>query len=149
MLLNVTGFESGKTVQIRIYNVTTAIEVVAWTATGVSERADGQGYSTYYYDYAVVSGDKYIVNWKDNSTPVNTASEGINEKQSGVALDSTVAKEVTLTTQAAKIAFIEKWINNKLVEGPIGTWKLYDDDNTTVLKTWTWNTETLTRSKAV
>ena len=66
-----------------------------------------------------------------------------------VALDSTVAKEATLSSQSAKVAFIEKWINNKLIESPVGTWKLYDDDGTTVLKTWTWNTETLTRSAAV
>lgn len=95
MLLSVTGLESSKTVKVRIYNVTTATEVVAWTATGVSERADGQGFSTYYYNYAVVSGNEYIVDWKDNSTPVNTASEGIDAKQSGTALDSTVAKEST------------------------------------------------------
>lgn len=37
MLLSLTGFESSKTVQIRIYNVTTSTEVVAWTATGVSD----------------------------------------------------------------------------------------------------------------
>lgn len=85
MLLSVSGFTSTKTVQIRIYNVTTAIEVVAWTSIGVSERADGQGYSTYYYSYALVAGSEYIVDWQDNSTPVATASEGINVLQSGVA----------------------------------------------------------------
>lgn len=47
------------------------------------------------------------------------------------------------------IGFIQKWILNKLVEGPSNTWKLYDDDNTTVLKTWTWDPTTTTRSKAV
>ncbi|MBI5903915.1 MAG: hypothetical protein HZB84_10600 [Deltaproteobacteria bacterium] len=47
------------------------------------------------------------------------------------------------------IGFIQKWILNKLVEGPANTWKLYDDDSATVLKTWTWDPNTTTRSKAV
>lgn len=85
MLLSVSGFESGKTVQVRIYNVTTATEVVAWIPTGVVERADGEGYSTYRYIYATVSGDEYIVDWKDNSTPIVTASEGISSAQTRVA----------------------------------------------------------------
>jgi len=37
----------------------------------------------------------------------------------------------------SKLTFIEKWILNKLVESPTGTFTLYDDDGTTVLKTWT------------
>lgn len=62
--------------------------------------------------------------------------------------DTEIIIDASVSTQTVKIAFIEKWINNKLIEGPVGTWKLYDDDNITVLKTWTWNTGTLTRSKA-
>lgn len=85
MLLSVSGFPSTKTVQIRIYNFTTTTEVVAWTATGVSERADGEGYSTYYYNYSLTAGSEYIVDWKDNSTPINTASESISLLQSEVA----------------------------------------------------------------
>lgn len=46
-------------------------------------------------------------------------------------------------------SFIHKWILNKLAESPTGTWKLYDDDGVTVLKTWTWDSGTKTRSKAV
>lgn len=85
MLLSATGFPSSKTVQIRIYNFTTTTEVVAWTSIGVSERADGEVYSTYYYNYSLTSGSEYIVDWKDNSTPVNTASEAISLLQSEVA----------------------------------------------------------------
>ncbi|MFQ5465540.1 MAG: hypothetical protein ACE5EI_06395, partial [Thermodesulfobacteriota bacterium] len=33
-------------------------------------------------------------------------------------------------------SFIHKWILNKLVESPTGTFTLYDDDGTTTLKTW-------------
>lgn len=46
-------------------------------------------------------------------------------------------------------SFIDKWITNRLVEDPSGTWKLYDDDNVTVLKTWTWDSAAKTRSRAV
>jgi hypothetical protein len=46
-------------------------------------------------------------------------------------------------------SFIHKWILNKLAESPTGTWKLYDDDGVTVLKTWTWNSGTKTRAGAV
>ncbi len=53
----------------------------------------------------------------------------------------------TVLAKQAKIDFIEKWILNRLVEDPPGTWKLYDDDDTTVLRTWT--VSGTTRSKAV
>ncbi|MBI5586812.1 MAG: hypothetical protein HY889_00420 [Deltaproteobacteria bacterium] len=46
-------------------------------------------------------------------------------------------------------SFIHKWILNKLVESPAGTWKLYDNDNVTVLKTWTWDGSARIRSRAV
>lgn len=49
----------------------------------------------------------------------------------------------------ASPSFIHKWISNRLVEEPLGTWKLYDDDDSTVLRTWTWNDAARTRSKAV
>ena len=75
MNLSVAGLASGKTVQVRIYNLTTTTEVVAWTATGVIERANGEGYSTYYYNYTITPNHDYIVDWKDNSSPVKTAAE--------------------------------------------------------------------------
>lgn len=80
MLLSVTGFDSAKTVQIRIYNVTTTTETVAWTATGVTERANGEGKSTYWYNYALVAGNEYIIDWKDNSSPIRTAAESISSE---------------------------------------------------------------------
>lgn len=46
-------------------------------------------------------------------------------------------------------SFIHKWILNRLVESPSGTWKLYDDDNSTVLKTWNWDNTAKARSKAI
>lgn len=67
-------------------------------------------------------------------------------------LDATVSSRLAASGYTAPdntgIDFIEKWINNKLVESPPGTWKLYDDDGTTVLKTWTWDSGIATRSKA-
>src|SRR3990170_1821753 len=45
------------------------------------------------------------------------------------------------------IAFIQKWILNKLFISDADV-KLYDDDNTTVLKTWLWDDVTKTRGKA-
>ncbi len=54
-----------------------------------------------------------------------------------------------ILAKQAKLDFIEKWILNKLVENPPGTFTLYDDDGVTVLKTWVWDSNTKTRSKAV
>lgn len=53
----------------------------------------------------------------------------------------------TVLAKQAKLDFVEKWILNRLVENPSGTWKLYDDDDITVLKTWT--VSGTTRNKAV
>lgn len=103
-LLSVIGFESSKTVQVRIYNVTTTTEVVAWTSTSVVERIEGDGYSTYYYLYALVAGSEYIIDWKDNSTPVKTASEGIS------VLQSNIDAKLSLTADA---------ILDKVIEGTI------------------------------
>ena len=55
----------------------------------------------------------------------------------------------TVLAKEAKIDFIQKWILNKLVENPAGTWKLYDDDSVTVLKTWTWDASARMRSGGV
>ena len=53
----------------------------------------------------------------------------------------------TVLAKQAKLDFVEKWILNKLVESPAGSWKLYDDDGVTVLKTWTWDASTRMRSR--
>ncbi len=55
----------------------------------------------------------------------------------------------TVLAKQAKLDFVEKWILNKLVESPSGTWKLYDDDGVTALKTWTWDGSAKVRSEAV
>lgn len=54
----------------------------------------------------------------------------------------------TVLAKQAKLDFVEKWILNKLVESPSGTWTLYDTDDVSVLKVWTWTAATSTRSKA-
>lgn len=54
----------------------------------------------------------------------------------------------TILAKQAKLDFVEKWILNKLVESPAGTWTLYDTDDTTPLKVWVWTAGTSTRSKA-
>lgn len=55
----------------------------------------------------------------------------------------------TVLAKQAKLDFVEKWILNKLVESPSGTWTLYDTDDTTPLKVWTWTAGTSTRAKAI
>lgn len=64
------------------------------------------------------------------------------------AISSRLASAGYTAPDNTGIDFIEKWINNKLVESPPGTWKLYDDDGVTALKTWTWDSGIATRSKA-
>ena len=54
----------------------------------------------------------------------------------------------SILAKQTKIDFIEKWILNKLKENPAGTWTLYDTDDVTPLKVWTWDSQTTTRSKA-
>jgi len=49
----------------------------------------------------------------------------------------------------AGTAFLNKWVLNRLIESPAGTWKLYDDDDVTVLKTWAVDDVNKTRGKAV
>lgn len=66
-----------------------------------------------------------------------------------VSVGSRLAASGYTAPDNTTIGFIQKWILNKLVEGPANTWKLYDDDSTTVMKTWTWDSGTTTRSKAV
>lgn len=55
----------------------------------------------------------------------------------------------TVLAKQAKLDFVEKWILNKLVESPSGTWTLYDTDDVSILKQWIWTAGTSTRSKAV
>ena len=68
-------------------------------------------------------------------------------------LDATVMSRPTLVqieasdvlAKQAKLDFVEKWILNKLVESPSGTWRLFDDDGVTIVKSWKWDAKTRTR----
>ncbi len=68
-------------------------------------------------------------------------------------LDATVTSRPTLVqiegstvlAKQAKLDFVEKWILDKLVESPSGTWRLYDDDGVTIVKSWKWDAKTRTR----
>lgn len=90
------------------------------------------------------------------TAPDNTSIGLIKAKTDNLPADPASNTQVNTRLASASytapdnttIGFIQKWILNKLVEGPANTWKLYDDDNTTVLKTWTWDPNTTTRSKA-
>lgn len=83
--LAVTNWTSGlgASVQVRVYNVTTATEVVPWTSTGVTERAVGVGSkSTYYYSYGLTGAQEYIVDFKDGQNPEKSATMFINSIES-------------------------------------------------------------------
>ncbi len=90
------------------------------------------------------------------TAPDNTSIGLIKAKTDNLPADPASNTQVNTRLASASytapdnntIGFIQKWILNKLVEGPANTWKLYDDDSTTVLKTWTWDPNTTTRSKA-
>ena len=68
--------------------------------------------------------------WEDQSLIVETYG-------------STLAQITSLDNE-----FIEKWINNRLIESPDNTWKLYDDDSTVVLRTWVFDPAAKNRAKA-
>ncbi len=89
--------------------------------------------------------------WPDDLTPAwYTAPDNAGVAAIKAKTDTINWGDVTslLTDSLA----MSKWKNNKLVKtvsGTVETWKLYDNDNTTVLLTWTWDTSTLTRTKAI
>lgn len=72
---------------------------------------------------------------------------GIAAIQAEVVTHPTLAgiEASTVLAKQAKLDFMERWIINKLVEDPVGTWKLYDDDGVTVMKAWRWDAKTRTR----
>ena len=77
-----------------------------------------------------------------------TVQSILTESQSHPTLaemeSSTLAKQ-------ANLDFIQKWILNRLVKtvnGTTETWVLYNDNNTAVLNTWTWDNSTNIRTKA-
>jgi hypothetical protein len=112
------GLPSSKTVQIRIYDITDAAEDVAWTSTSVSERADGQGSSCYRYSANLETAHAYQIDWKDNSSPVNTASEIIPQN---------TISTVTVATNQDKTGYTAT--NPDLTSGRLSNIDLIDDAN--------------------
>ena len=91
--------------------------------------------------------------WEDQEIIIETFGHASAQFTGDINnLDAAVSSRLASASYTAPdntgIDFIEKWINNKLVESPPGTWKLYDDDGIAVLKTWTWDSGIATRSKA-
>lgn len=125
-----------------------------WTTSAATlAEIDATNLAGYYHKSV------YVANWTDGwyqffvrytGSPVQNGDiemyvkNGlVLEVRAGANLDATISGVKTQTD------LITKWINNKLVESPDGTTiTLYDDDNVTVLKTWTWDALTLTRFKA-
>lgn len=93
----VSNFPSSATVQVRIYDVTGAATHTAWTSTGVSELANGEGTSVYYYTADLTAGSCYIINWKDDTSPVNTADELITETMTSSMGPLTGVSQATIT----------------------------------------------------
>ncbi|MBT9167486.1 MAG: hypothetical protein DDT19_00824 [Syntrophomonadaceae bacterium] len=164
-LLTVSGFPSGRVVRVRVFNFTTSTEVVAWTSVGVMERADGQGFSTYFYKLPLVGDNEYIVDWMDNSIPVNTASEGIsvlhNSKTgyflspAGIdaILDDTPPSELTaiptgVGTLRQMVQFLFQYFRNRRTATST-TETLFREDSTTVVGTAPLTSDGVTRSKGV
>ena len=114
MLLSVIGFPSSKVVQLRIYNVTTSTEVLPWASTGISERADGSGYSTYFYNFTGDNNSSYIVDWKDNSTPPYTASESFTyTTSSGGGTPEELPPDTGNSQYGTLLPFMQKALGNR------------------------------------
>lgn len=75
----VSGFDSAKTVQVRVLDLTSATTLQDWTSTGVTESTNGQGKSTYCHA-ATTPTDCHdlLIDWQDNSSPIRTASEPVS-----------------------------------------------------------------------
>ena len=89
--LSVCSMPSAKTVQIRVYDITATTETVAWTSTSVTERANGQGKSCYYYTATLTAAHDYQVDWKDNSSPIKTAGEIVSVPAASLAASDVTA----------------------------------------------------------
>jgi hypothetical protein len=77
---------------------------VAWTSTGVTERANGEGKSCYYYTATLETAHSYQVDWKDNSSPVKTAGEIIPENS---------ISTVTVATNLDKTGYTASSVTDK------------------------------------
>ncbi|OHB72740.1 MAG: hypothetical protein A2W23_01250 [Planctomycetes bacterium RBG_16_43_13] len=131
---------------------------------------DSIGFAGYYYkilNVGVWPDGWYVIGTTYNGTPKQNGSvemlikggqisEGYNSSNLNMTLSTVNDNVLTRLATSAytapdnnKIAFVEKWILNKLIENPVGdSITLYDDDGITPLKTWAYNSATKTRSKA-
>lgn len=74
----VSGFDSAKTVQVRVQDLTSSTTLQEWTSTGVIESTNGQGKSAYCYaGTSPTACHDLLIDWQDNSSTVRTASEPI------------------------------------------------------------------------
>jgi len=106
----VCNMPSSSSVQVRVYDVTAASEIVAWTATGVSERSVGLSKSCYYYTSTLTAGNAYQIDWRDSGTPTKVASETLSNTDSW--MDAALSGRPTLaqieaTTVLAKQAKLD------------------------------------------
>lgn len=82
---------SGQSMEVRVFDVTSATLVQDWTAMGVVERVvdAGLGISNYYYTVMLNSGEAYIIDWRNRATPTQVASETLSNTDTW--LDASVA----------------------------------------------------------
>ncbi|MBI5634862.1 MAG: hypothetical protein HZA15_15450 [Nitrospirae bacterium] len=75
--VSVCNMPSAAAVEIRVYDNTDSAEDVAWTATGVTERAVGLSKSCYHYDATLTAAHTYQIDWRDAATPTKVASDTV------------------------------------------------------------------------
>lgn len=120
-----------------------------WEDQEIIIETYGNASAQHAFDLATAStaqtGDSYAI--VNHGTYGNSAIKILVDDLENRCTEARLA-ELDAANLPNDVDFVKKWINNKLIESPAGTWKLYDDDDTTVLKTWTWTSGTTTRSKA-
>ena len=92
--VSVCNMPSTTAVQVRVYDITDAAEDVAWTNTGVTERAVGMSKSCYYYAATLETNHSYQIDWRDSGTPTKVASETVYEIQTAMPQVATVTGNV-------------------------------------------------------
>lgn len=130
-------------------------EYAARTAVGVSDRGGGC-YGVEVAD-ATIAGRTIL--WDTGTSPAQYASESFPASlayagtlTSAYDAAKTAAAQTDVTAILAVAVLTQKWIEDKLVATDNGdgtvTYRLYDTDDTTPLKTWVVTTATGTRAKA-
>jgi len=160
----------GQTAQYQIVDEFQAV-VQAWTSAGVFEIQNMKK-SAYHVKISPLA--QYTIFWKIAGTRYEAhrtvdlfeSNNDIATSTRLAAADYTAPDNAGITQIQADIATAQaditsilnyaiamsKWKNNKMVKtGTVGateTWVIYDDDNTTPLLTYTFNTSTKVRTKA-